>query len=789
MRKFAVLLAALFMFVVVPGAGASITSVFDGKIPCVTQPDGVRACSGPGGPESNAPANTVPSWDGTPIDVNVAFPDEAEFGPGPYPLAMYFHGFGGGKEGFNGDLKRFTDAGMAAFSMTERGFKQSCGKNGKSIEGGVEVYDPNRDAIGALDAVDPGACDQGFIHLMDTRYEVRDAQHFAGMLADEGLIQPKKIGTVGASYGGGKSMALAALKNRVMLDDGTLAPWKSPKEEIDMEIAVAAPIVPWTDFAYSLVPNGRTLDYTTEAPYLGPDGKAPYGVMKAAIINALFGAGDNFSGQNGPVNPLFDVVGWRELMSAGEPYNSPTGQTMVEEMTTHHSSYYIDDSVEPAPMVIAEGLTDDLFPIDEAIRFYNRTRANYPNATVGLLFADIGHPRAPLAGENSQGRPADQEMGYEIVEQWFEHYLLGQGDKPFDGVMAKSQVCPYTTPSGGPYTADNWARFAPGEIRLSDPKARVISKDGGDLTIARRFTTIFDGCTQLTETEEPGVAEYTFPVTPQGGFTLGGAPTVIADISVANGGASQIAARLLELKNGKERIVARGVYRPDPSGRQVIQLHGNVYHFEPGTRARLQLLPRDGDPNLSGIAYVRPSNDQRDVKISNVEIRLPVREKAGSRGNLIKKPLPKVLPRGYQLAGYYSHIGSVAPDGAPKAAAKATVKGKQLKLTLNCKNVNLCRKVKVQIRGTRKPLKKVLIATRKGVQVMAGKKAVVTFKLSKKARKAFADKTRRKKVRGKKKFRKVVVKGLKKTGAKIVVSGWGKARTTKLTITRKGKVR
>ena len=154
---------------------------------------------------------------------------------------------------------------------------------------------------------------------------------------------------------------------------------------------------------------------------------------------------------------------------------------MVYEMTNHHSSYYIDDSVAPAPLIIAEGLTDDLFPIDEALRFYNRTKETYPDATVGLLFADIGHPRAPLSGENSQGRPADQEMGYAIVQDWFEHYLLDQGPKPFDGVMAKSQLCPYTDPAGGPYTAANWAEFAPGEIRLADPTKRVISKDGGNV--------------------------------------------------------------------------------------------------------------------------------------------------------------------------------------------------------------------------------------------------------------------------------------------------------------------
>lgn len=795
MRKLAVLLAGMFMLVMAPQAIADTDSVFNGEIPCVddTASSGQIRCSGPGGsPDAdpgvnNAVANTVPSYDGSPIDVNVALPDPAVFGPGPYPLAMYFHGFGGGKEGFNGDLKRFTDMGMVAFSMTERGFKFSCGK-------------PN--AIQTLNADTANACDDGFIHLMDTRFEVRDAQYFAGLLADQNLILPKKIGTVGASYGGAKSMSLATLKNRIMLPNGTLAPWKSPAGK-DMEIAVGAPIVPPTDFAYSLVPNGRTLDYVVDSPYLGPDGQAPYGVMKAAIINALFGAGDSFSGENGTrFDPLYDVVGWRELMSAGEPYNTPEGVTMVREMTLHHSSYYIDDSVVPAPLVIAEGLTDDLFPIDEAIRFYNRTKDTYPDSTVGMLFADIGHPRAPLAGENSQGRPADQEMGYEIVEQWFAHYLLGQGPKPFDGVMVKSQVCPYTQPSGGPYTADNWAMFAPGEIRLADPTQRVISKDGGDVGVAMNFTTIFDGCTQQPDTEEPGIAEYTFPVAPAGGFTLGGAPTVIADVTVANGGESQIAARLLEIKDGQERIVARGVYRPDSSGRQVIQLHGNVYHFEAGSRARLQLLPRDGNPELSPLAYVRPSNDQQDVTISNVDIRLPVREAPGSLGGLVQAPLPKVLPKGYQLAGYYSHIGAVAPDGAPGPGVNATVRGRALRLRMSCPAVNLCRNVNVEVRGNARPLRNAVIARRAGVTVAPdGKQAVVTLALTPRARKAFRDKRKRVRVRIKqrgrnkraaqRRFRVRVrkVPGLRRTGARVIVRGFEAPKTTRLVIRRNGKVR
>ncbi len=37
-----------------------------------------------------------------------------------------------------------------------------------------------------------------------------------------------------------------------------------------MQIAAAAPNIPWTDLAYSLAPNGSTLDYVADAPYVGP---------------------------------------------------------------------------------------------------------------------------------------------------------------------------------------------------------------------------------------------------------------------------------------------------------------------------------------------------------------------------------------------------------------------------------------------------------------------------------------------------------------------------------------
>ncbi len=166
---------------------------------------------------------------------------------------MMFHGYGGDKIEFSA-MQRWLDRGYATFSMTDRGFHESCGS-------------------GASQAASGGECADGYVRLIDNRYEVRDAQEFAGQLADEGagLIDPQRIGAIGGSYGGGMSMALGALRNRVVMPDYSLVPWTSPAGK-PMQIAAAAPNIPWTDLAYSLAPNGSTLDYVADAPYLGRPG-------------------------------------------------------------------------------------------------------------------------------------------------------------------------------------------------------------------------------------------------------------------------------------------------------------------------------------------------------------------------------------------------------------------------------------------------------------------------------------------------------------------------------------
>jgi dienelactone hydrolase/uncharacterized membrane protein YgcG len=613
-RKLTLLVAACAVLVCAPSADAAITNVFGGDLSCSPQPGAgnVRLCSG-----------VTQTFDGvTKIDANVILPPEPASGPdGPYPTIGFYHGWGGTKIGITSQTQNWASNGYAVFSQTDRGWGNSCG-----------AQDPSR-------LSDPTACLKGYNHLMDSRYEVRDAQFLISELADEGVTQPKKIGAVGGSYGGGLSMALAALRNRVMNADGSLSPWKSPGG-LDMEIAAAAPEIPWTDLANSLMPNGHTLDYVADAPYLK---RGRIGIEKLSFVSGLFATGLAASNYAPPgTDPDADLHRWYAEINSGEPYDSnPFAADIVDEVTSHHSSYYIDHSIPPAPLLISNGWTDDLFPPDEAIRFYNRTRTEHPGADLSLFFLSYGHQRG-------QNKTADTALLRDRENLWFDYYLKGEGPKPFQGVETLTQTCPNSAPSDGPFFAPSWAELAPGEIRAASAAAQTIAPTTSNPERGQSYDPISGSgaCATAAASDQSGTATLRLAPAPAGGFTLMGSPTVIADIN-SPGPTSQLSARLLDVAaDGNATLVARGVYRPEISSgtsatRQVFQLHPNGYRFAPGHVAKLELLPDDAP-------YDRPSNGQLPVTVSNMELRLPVLERPD--GDLVKSPAPKLLPPGYALA-------------------------------------------------------------------------------------------------------------------------------------------
>ena len=630
-------------------AHAAIPNVFSNTpspIPCAVQQSGVRLCDQTvaGNPGGTA-RSTVKSFDGVPIDVRVAFPPQPASGPdGPYPLIIQTPGYGVPKLSL-ASMTTFLNAGYATFSMTTRGIHQSCG---------------TADAR----AADPAGCAAGYVHLADTRYEVRDAQEAAALLADEGRTSYTQIGAIGASAGGGVAMALGALKNRKMLPDGSLVSWRSGRGT-PMQIRAAIPKTTFSDLAYGLMPNGTTLDYAYDAPYVGRTG-----VVKASWESALFDATSSntqFIAAAG-TDPEADFRNWHVTMSNGEPYDDANGNPLPaladirDELTRHHSPYYIDHSISPAPMLISGGFTDDLLPADEAIRYYNRTRTEYPGASIALWFGSFGHARGQGKQDALSARAA-QEVA------WFNHYVRDIGSPPFQGVTAYTQTCPDSAPSGGPFSASSWRQLAPGEVRFASPAAKTVLANAGSASINASFEPIWGpgACATTSSADQPGTATYRMSPVPGAGYTLMGSPTVIADIT-SPGRDSQLVARLLDVDPAANTqiLVARALWRPAVGAgpaRQVFQLHANGYRFAAGHVVKLELLPNDYNTTFAD-SYARFSNNQQNVTVRNLELRLPVVETPGAVGGLVGAPAAKVLPPGYDAAAGYPQPGHVRPKAA-----------------------------------------------------------------------------------------------------------------------------
>jgi predicted acyl esterase len=553
------------------------------------------------------------------------------------------HGFGNSRyEYLDPSSTAYTDnayawarAGYAVLTYTARGLWGSCGTPESR-------------------AASPTGCARGYIHLADTRYEVRDSQELIGRLVDEGVADPKRIGVTGDSYGGGQSMALAALRNRMMLPDGALVPWRS-HAGTPLSIRAAAPVIPWTDLIYAIAPNGRTLTYALTPKQ---QDAGPVGVFKETFANGIFAAAQFAVGPGQPVGEPFvqgrpmgylaplgtdpgaDVAGWVARADAGEPYDDASARAVVDQLEHYHSSYWIDPSVAPAPLFVASGFTDDLFPIDEALRFVNRTRRLHPEASVAMMMGDLGHQRA-------SNKAAERKRLIELIHAWMDRYLRGRRSPAVPhGVIASTQTCPRDAHAEGPFAASSFARLARGEVRFASKTPKTIEPSGGDPNVGKAIDPVAgggDACATTPAADQSGTATYRLPVSK--GYTLLGAATIVARLKVTGDtAAAQVAGRLWDVAPGgaSQTLVARGEYRPTGAAKgEVWQLHANGWRFRRGHTPKLELL--GSSPPSS-----RPSNGQFEVTVKRLQLRLPTRNKPDCR-DVLPAAAP-VLPPGQRLA-------------------------------------------------------------------------------------------------------------------------------------------
>ena len=567
---------------------------------------GVYACSG-----------LVRTWDGVPLDTTIVLPKKSAR---HLPLVAEIHGFGNSKyEYLDPDSTAYTDNayawardGYAVLDYTARGLWGSCG---------------TPDARSA----NPVECASGYIHLADVRYEVRDTQYLIGRLVDAGYAAPRRIGATGDSYGGGQSLMLAALRDRTMLPNGRLVPWRSP-DGTRLSLAAAAPVIPWSDLVSAAAPNGRVSATRVTGRRAAT---RPVGVEKTTFVNAIFAAAQFATGPGQPTGEPFvpgrpmgylaprgtdpdaDVAAWVSRTDQGEPYTDAAAKAIVGELADYHSAYYIDPSHPPPPLFLSSGFTDDLFPVDETLRFANRTRELYPRVPISMLYGDLGHQRAA----NKDVERARLVAG---IHRWFDHYLRGAGAAPRSGATAYVETCPHSRPSIGPFHAPTFAGLSRRVLKFRSKPPRAVTSAGGDPSVGAAIDPVTgggDSCKTTDPAPEPGTARYVLRRARGNGFTLIGAPRLRAKLSIegAAPSTSQLDARLWDVApDGKTQVlVARGMYRPR-DGANRWQLHPGAWRFEAGHSAVLELLGEDPP-------FARPSNGDFTITVRDLRARLPIR--------------------------------------------------------------------------------------------------------------------------------------------------------------------
>jgi len=642
-RRLLVLSGLVLGLLAPSAASATITQVF-GSVTCTTQASGATAgqrwCGASAG-------TTVPTWDGSPIDVSVAFPP-ATGADNNYPVVGIYPPWGSTKSlPSSSGAQRWLTQGYAFFSISNRGWGSSCGGPSKPAN-----------------TLKAAPCEHDYIHTMGRAYEVHDVQYLLGLLADEGLINPQAIGATGASNGGGMSTQLGSLNNRVQLPNGELIPWVSPKGT-PMKTAATTPEYPWTDLAQSLQPNGSNLDYVAEAPYSGMLGNHEFGIQKQNWNTTLYNAGAVL-GYYAPTSlndPEANNTEWFNFANTGGPYNGLPLAVQQEEHLPNHGAYYTPLTVAPSPALLENGWNDDLFPVDQTVDYYNKVRSVYPNAAIKLFYMDLGHnPR-------SASTPSTSDLAKLAAAQneWFKYYVKNEGGEPagaHGSVTAITSHCPATAAtSGHEYKASNWASLAPGQIRLQGVAEQTIEAPGTAPSQAFTSATV---CTTQAAGNNASAATYKLAPAPAEGFTIAGASTVIGEFSTP-GTNAQVIARLYdvnEAEGGIQQLIGRAIYRPiNPGGgftKQVFQLHPQAWNVAAGHVVKLELLASDS-------TYARNSSTPQSIHVKNLELRIPTIEAPGSDGGFVQTPLPAYLPPDYTLAR--NEVTSV--PGAPHVTSGA----------------------------------------------------------------------------------------------------------------------
>ncbi|MFL5593165.1 MAG: alpha/beta fold hydrolase [Gemmatimonadaceae bacterium] len=521
----------------------------------------------------------VSEADQTSLDARLQVPS----GSGPFPLVALIHGYAGSKSSSGDIATKLLSDGYAVLRYSTRGFGDSWGQ----------------------------------VNLADLSLEIADLRSMIGRVMDDANcnLDPTKVAVTGASYGGGHSwMAL-------------LTPtFPTPSQTKTVHIVAVAPIAPWTDLFYSLLPNGR--------PNASIDG---FGGLKLSFVNGLYASGIRQNADRPYPNYPVYLVDWHAWLNTTEPSSRDATWLQIRDGVAGYRSIYWqrgfwDNAVHSRiPIFQVQGFTDDLFPLTEAKRMLLAINSVEPGYPITSYFGDIGHPRA----SNKVG-----EIDYvlSLIRPWLAAYLKG-GSAPAPKIYAA-----LTRPRSEAFSAsnvlvvDSWDQLSTSTVTKVWNYAMPPLVN--PVTFAQSGITwdpfVMEGAEELKPyTEVPPAATFVSSsyasyqakakqLSGGGDLTIAGQPTVTLD-ALVTGHRVQLNVRLIEEGGPVDYLITRGTYTIDAGvgaeiGHRtiVIPTYGNYWRVAASHKIRLEVSNVDSP-------YLTPSREPSTTTISSARLDLPVR--------------------------------------------------------------------------------------------------------------------------------------------------------------------
>jgi predicted acyl esterase len=497
----------------------------------------------------------------------------------PAPAVLTTNGFGGSKDDQADTAKVLASRGYVVLSYSGLGF----GGSGCKITLDDRDYD-GKAGSQLVTFLGGGKAAKDGTKVDYVRHDEvgSDGKHHA--------FDPR-VGMIGGSYGGQIQFATAG---------------------IDPRVDTIIPIITWSDLSYSLAPNNTLFDHgvTYQTP----------GIEKFEWTSLFFGLGiaDGIMGAQADPSrnvgcPNFDdrACGSKVQMDAT---GAPNDATLL---FSRHASVESFVGQIRVPTLLAQGQSDTLFNLQEAIATYRALKAQ--NVPVKMIWQSWGHSGGDSVATGEIGLK-DPAKNYETRTflQWFDHYLGGVSPAPKLDVTYWRDWVQYKGDATPAYGEAASYPFASAEKLFLSGSDSLVSDAGSVQAGSASFSTPAAGApTSYTETsaldqsqpvtDAPGTfAEFTGPPL-AADLDVVGVPTATVNFSAptfaaaaSGGGAPSLLTlffKLYDIKPGGTIVLAHRLISPvrvaDYTHPLEVELPGIVHRFPKGDRVALTIAASD----------------------------------------------------------------------------------------------------------------------------------------------------------------------------------------------------